>query len=182
MRWRSRIFPRTTRPGATSVFGWLRGDSSVHSRSPQDESLRSSDTKKGGGDGNSDRFERDRRPIDRVFQTFTDIEHGPAHVSGIKKLEMITPGPVHVGTRWLETREVMGHLDTAEMEITAFERNRMYTITHHKAGVRIDTKFWVEPSGDRTKVTWSSTSTREAFHRVCSRRLAGRLRARSKRC
>ena len=92
-------------------------------------------------------------PIDRVFQMFTDIEHGPDHVSGIKKLDMLTPGPVRVGTRWVETREVMGRLDTAEMEISAFERNRMYTITHHKAGVRIDTTFWFEPSGERTKVT-----------------------------
>jgi len=93
-------------------------------------------------------------PPERVFQTFTDIEHGAAHVSGIKKLEMMTPGPVHLGTRWLETREVLGRLDTAEMEITAFELNRMYTITHHKAGVRIDTTFRFEPSDDnRTKVT-----------------------------
>ena len=92
-------------------------------------------------------------PVERVFQTFSDIEHGPAHVTGIKKLEMMTAGPVHVGTRWLETREVMKNLDTAEMEITAFERNRMYTITHHKAGVRIDTTFWFEPSPRGTKVT-----------------------------
>jgi len=92
-------------------------------------------------------------PIDHVFGIFADIEHGPAHVSGIKKLEMMTPGPIHVGSRWLETREVMARLDTVEMEITAFERNRMYTITHHKAGVRIDTTFWFEPIGESTKVT-----------------------------
>jgi len=92
-------------------------------------------------------------PLERVFQTFTDIEHGPTRVSGIKNIQMMTPGPIHVGTRWLETREVLGRLDPAEMEITAFERNRMYTITHHKAGVRIDTTFWFEASGDRTKVT-----------------------------
>jgi carbon monoxide dehydrogenase subunit G len=92
-------------------------------------------------------------PLDRVFETFTDIEHGPAHVSGIKKLEMMSPGPVHIGTRWLETREILGRLDTVEMEITSFERNRMYTITHHKAGVRIDTTFKFEPAGDRTRVT-----------------------------
>jgi uncharacterized membrane protein len=92
-------------------------------------------------------------PVERVFQTFTDLEHGPTHVSGIKKLEVMTPGPIHVGTQWVETREVLGRLDTAEMEITAFERNRMYTITHRRAGVRIDTTFWFERSGDRTKVT-----------------------------
>ena len=92
-------------------------------------------------------------PPERVFARFTDIEHGPAHVSGIKKLEMLTTSGVGLGTRWRETREVLGRLDSAEMEITAFERNRMYTITHHKAGLRIDTTFWFEPVGTGTKVT-----------------------------
>jgi carbon monoxide dehydrogenase subunit G len=92
-------------------------------------------------------------PVEQVFQQFTDIEQGSANVSGIKKIEMLTPGKIHLGARWLETREVLGRLDSAEMEITAFERNRMYTITHHKAGVRIDTTFWFEPSGNGTKVS-----------------------------
>ena len=42
--------------------------------------------------------------------------------------------------------------DSAEMEVTSFERDKTYTITHHKAGVRIDTLFWFEPVGDQTKV------------------------------
>ncbi len=92
------------------------------------------------------------RPIEQVFALFSDIEHGPAHVSGIKKIEMLTPGGVRLGTRWRETREVLGLLDDAEMEITAFERNHMYTITHHKGGVRIDTTFWFEASDAGTNV------------------------------
>jgi carbon monoxide dehydrogenase subunit G len=92
-------------------------------------------------------------PLDQVFRLFTDIEHGSAHVSGIKKIEMLTPGRVGLGTRWRETREVLGRLDSAEMEITAFELNRTYTITHHKGGVRIDTTFWFEPAGADTKVS-----------------------------
>jgi uncharacterized membrane protein len=92
-------------------------------------------------------------PIDQVFQVFSDIEHGPERVSGIKKVEMLTPQSVHLGSRWRETREVLGRLDSAEMEITAFERNRMYTITHHKAGVRVDTTFWFEREGSGTKVS-----------------------------
>jgi uncharacterized protein YndB with AHSA1/START domain len=92
-------------------------------------------------------------PIGEVFDLFTDIEHGPEHVSGIKKTEMLTTGPIGLGARWLETRDILGRLDSAEMEITAFERNRMYTITHHKAGVRIDTTFRFEPLAGETKVT-----------------------------
>ena len=52
-------------------------------------------------------------PIDRVFQSFTDIESGTPHVSGIKKIELLTPGPFGLGTRWQETREVLGVTDSA---------------------------------------------------------------------
>jgi hypothetical protein len=92
-------------------------------------------------------------PIARVFQHFTDLEHGPAHVSGIKKLEMLTPGGFGLGTRWRETRDVLGVLDSADMEVTSFQHDRTYTISHSKGGVRIDTMFWFEPLGDGTKVS-----------------------------
>lgn len=92
-------------------------------------------------------------PVERVFQMFTDIEHDGKHVSGIKKIEILTTGRFSLGTRWLETREVLGRLDDAEMEVTAFELNRTYTITHHKAGVRIDAAFTFEPVADGTKVS-----------------------------
>ena len=92
-------------------------------------------------------------PVGRVFQLFTDVEHAPAHVSGIKRIEMLTPGHFKLGTRWRETRDIVGASDSAEMEVTSFERNRTYTITHHKAGVRMDTTFWFEPSGEGTQVS-----------------------------
>lgn len=92
-------------------------------------------------------------PLDSVFELFTDIEHGPRRVSGIKKVEMMTFGPLRLGSRWNETREVLGRLDDAEMEITAFERNHSYTITHHKGGVRIDTMFTFESIDTGTRVS-----------------------------
>jgi uncharacterized protein YndB with AHSA1/START domain len=52
-------------------------------------------------------------PVERVFQLFTDVEHGPAHVSGIKKIEMLTPGHFKLGTRWRETRDIVGTSDSA---------------------------------------------------------------------
>ena len=92
-------------------------------------------------------------PVDKVFSVFTDIEHGAQHVTGIREIEMLTPERFGLGTRWRETREVLGRLDEPEMEVTAYDRNRTYTITHHKAGVRIDTVFTFEKSGAGTKVT-----------------------------
>ena len=91
-------------------------------------------------------------PVERVIEVFTDLEHSAERVSNIQKIEVLTTGGFKLGTRWLETREVLGHSDSAEMEVTAFERNRTYTITHHKAGARIDAVFTFEPSGNGTKV------------------------------
>jgi len=92
-------------------------------------------------------------PVPRVFKYFTDIESGTPHVTGIKKIEMLTPGHFELGTRWRETRELLGVTDSAEMEVTSFERDKTYTITHHKGGVRIDTVFWFEAVKDGTKVS-----------------------------
>ena len=91
--------------------------------------------------------------VERIFALFTDIEHAAQHVSGIKKTEMLTTGPFSRGSRWLESREILGRVDTAEMEVTAFETNHTYTITHHKGGLRIDTTFSFEPIPGGTKVS-----------------------------
>ena len=91
-------------------------------------------------------------PVEKVFALFTDLEHATEHVSGIKKLEIMSTGPINLGTRWSETREVMGRLADADMEVTAFERNRGYTVTHHKGGVRIDTVFTFDAVPAGTKV------------------------------
>ena len=91
-------------------------------------------------------------PVERVFEVFTDLEHNAGRVSNIKEIEMMTTAGFQLGTRWLETREVLTQMDSAEMEVTAFERNRTYTITHHKAGTRIDTAFTFEPIDGGTHV------------------------------
>jgi uncharacterized protein YndB with AHSA1/START domain len=84
-------------------------------------------------------------PVERVFDVFTDIEHGAERVSSIERIELLTVGAFKLGTRWRETRRVLGALDSAEMEVTAFERNRSYTISHEKAGARIDAAFTFQP-------------------------------------
>lgn len=92
-------------------------------------------------------------PVEQVFAAFTDIEHSAQRVSGIKGVELLTTGAFSLGTRWRETREIMGRLDDADMEVTAFEKGRRYTITHYKGGVKIDTHFVFAADGDGTKVS-----------------------------
>ena len=91
--------------------------------------------------------------VEDIFPLFHRYRtRSPARVRR-QKTQLLTTGAFSRGTRWLETREVLGRLDTAEMEVTAFEANRTYTITHHKGGVRIDTVFTFEPISGGARVS-----------------------------
>lgn len=92
-------------------------------------------------------------PVDAVFAAFTDLEQNAGRVSGIKNVEVLSTGGFRLGARWRETREVMGRLDDAEMEVTAFDQGRGYTITHYKGGAKVDTVFTFTPDGEATNVT-----------------------------
>src|SRR3990170_7631472 len=92
-------------------------------------------------------------PVERVFDVFTDVEHRAEKVAGIKKIEMLTPGKFQLGTRWRETRHVMGTDVNEEMVVTAYERNRAYTVTVDAYGTRVDAVFSFEPTVEGTKVT-----------------------------
>lgn len=91
-------------------------------------------------------------PLTRVFDRFTDLEHAAEYVSGIVAVERFTEPPFGVGSRWRETRRILGRLDSADMEVTQFSRYRGYTISHEKAGLRIDTAFSFEAAGTGTLV------------------------------
>ena len=91
-------------------------------------------------------------PVEQVFDDFTDVEHVAGRVANIQKVEMLTVGGFRLHSRWLETRAVLGRQDTVEMEVTAFEQNRTYTITHHKGGARIDAVFTFVPVDGQTRV------------------------------
>lgn len=107
-------------------------------------------------------FTRIGAPLTRVFDLFTDLDSAAAYVSGIVSIERLTEGAFGVGARWRETRRVLGRVDSAEMEVTAFSRYRGYTISHHKAGLRIETVFGFDASdrGTLVAVEFSLDGTR----------------------
>ncbi len=53
---------------------------------------------------------------DRVFATITDIPNTPTVISAIASVALLTDGPVGPGTRWRETRRLLGHAATETLE------------------------------------------------------------------
>lgn len=92
-------------------------------------------------------------PVEKVFELFTDFKNCPTRIKAITKMEILTPGPVGVGTRFRETRVFLKHEATEEMEITAFEPNRSYTLGCNSCGAVYTTVHRFEPEGGGTLVT-----------------------------
>jgi ribosome-associated toxin RatA of RatAB toxin-antitoxin module len=91
-------------------------------------------------------------PPSQVFALFTDFEHAPDHVSGITRLEILTPGPMHIGTRLRETRKVGRHESTEELEVTAFEPGRHYDLRRRSGGTEYRSAFRFSPERTGTQI------------------------------
>lgn len=105
---------------------------------------------------------RVKAPISRVFQMMTDLESAPDRIPGIIRMEVLTDGPVGVGTRFRETR-IMFKRETSEvMEIVEFIPDQSYTVTAESCGCLYTTTFRFERadgvSENETDVTFEMTS------------------------
>ena len=89
---------------------------------------------------------------EEVFRIFSDIEHAGDRISAIKKIEMLTDGPVGTGTRFRETRIMFNKEATEELQITAMEPGKSYTIGCESCGCVYATTFRFTRNGTGTRV------------------------------
>lgn len=91
-------------------------------------------------------------PPARTFEVFTDVPRAAERVSAIRKVEMLTPSPVGVGTRWKETRLMFGREATETMWVSAYEPPRRAVMESDSCGARMTATFTFEPTATGTKV------------------------------
>lgn len=91
-------------------------------------------------------------PPQRVFAVFTDLARAAENMQGVKRLDVLTDGPIGKGTRFRETRVMFGREATEEMEITAFEPDQSYTVGCDAHGAHYVTRFDFHPDGEGTRV------------------------------
>ena len=91
-------------------------------------------------------------PVPAVFAAFTDFENAANRVTDIIRVEVLTPGPVGVGTRFKETRKMFGKETTETMTVTAFEPEKLIELSAGSCGAEFTTRFTFAPVGAGTAV------------------------------
>jgi hypothetical protein len=64
-----------------------------------------------------------RQPLTKVYPYLAEPRNRPTWQSTLRRVDMLTQGPLGCGTRWREKAVGFG---TSEMEIIAFEPNRVW--------------------------------------------------------
>lgn len=94
-----------------------------------------------------------------AFDTVSDFPNAAQFVDGIKEVEMLTDGPVAVGTKVKETRIMMGREASEVMEVTVMDRPSRFVVEAFSHGTEYVTSYEIEPEDDGSKVTLSFKAT-----------------------
>ncbi|MEM1060927.1 MAG: SRPBCC family protein [Planctomycetota bacterium] len=96
---------------------------------------------------------------DAVFAAVTDLDRVADFVPAVEKIERLTDGPVGVGTRFRETRQVFGRSATEEFTVVACEPPRTYAVAALSCGARYETTFTFADAGPDTAATTLTVRT-----------------------
>jgi len=96
--------------------------------------------------------ERIAAPPERVFVVASDFANAAKTIEGILRVEMLTPGPVGVGTRFRETRKMFGKEASEEMTVAELEPPRRYVLLAESHGARYRSELRFEPQDAGTEV------------------------------
>lgn len=92
-------------------------------------------------------------PPERVWQVITDLEAAPRTIPSISAVEPLTEGPYGVGTRWRETRTMMGRTETHELQVIEAVPQHRTVVTALTDGVEYTTTMQLSPDGAGTRLT-----------------------------
>jgi hypothetical protein len=91
---------------------------------------------------------RSSAPADRMWSVTSDFAHAADHIKAITKVEMLTPGPVGVGTRFREWRG----RHAVDMEIAAWSPPRGYSLRGYAMGTEFTSEIRCVPDGSGTRL------------------------------
>ncbi len=106
---------------------------------------------------------RIRATQQQVFDAISDLEHAADRITGIERVEVLTDGPMGVGTRWRETRVMFKKEHTEEMWVTEFDAPNGYRVNAESCGCLYDTAMTVTPDGEEIILEMSFTAKPRTF-------------------
>jgi uncharacterized protein YndB with AHSA1/START domain len=115
------------------------------------------------------------RPVDQVFGYLVDSRNLTAWQSNLISIQLLTEGPLRVGTRFREVRRLGRRESEIQGEVTAFEPNKRFetkTITEPHVTV----SYFFEPDNGGTRLHYKFVMHTSGFMRLLEPLIVGSVR------
>ncbi|MER6998674.1 SRPBCC family protein [Streptomyces sp. NPDC000410] len=89
-------------------------------------------------------------PAGPIWEALTDLKGTERVLRGVQRIEVLTNGGFDVGTRWRETRRMLGREATEELYVTASEPPERFVVEADNQGVHYVSEFVLLPAGPET--------------------------------
>jgi len=90
---------------------------------------------------------------EKVWSVITDIPGSAGTLSGVEAVQLLTDGPYGEGTRWKETRRMLGRTETVEMWVDQVDAPRSTVVKALQGGADYTTRFSLAPRDGGTDLT-----------------------------
>jgi len=90
---------------------------------------------------------------EKVWAVISDIPGSAATLSGVDAIQMLSEGTYGEGTRWKETRTMMGRQETVEMWVSQADPPRSTTVKALQGGADYTTRFTLAGRDGGTDLT-----------------------------
>ncbi len=96
---------------------------------------------------------------ERVFALLTDVERWPETMVAIERIDMLTEGPVDLGTRFRETRTMFGREAIEEMTVAEISPPQRFVLTATNRGTAYRAEHLLEAhdAGTRLRLIFDGT-------------------------
>ncbi|GAA1280711.1 SRPBCC family protein [Arthrobacter pascens] len=90
---------------------------------------------------------------EKVWAVISDIPGSAGTLSGVESVQMISEGPYGEGTRWKETRSMLGRRETVEMWVAQADPPHSTTVKALQGGADYTSRFTLAERGGGTDLT-----------------------------
>jgi hypothetical protein len=102
-------------------------------------------------------------PRDVVYRTLTDIAARPKFVSAVECVDLLSRGPIGIGTRFVEGRTVLGRGVAIEFTVGDYDPPGIFVLSAELAGVGFEVSCTLGYTGHETSITLELVGTPETL-------------------
>jgi carbon monoxide dehydrogenase subunit G len=113
------------------------------------------------------------RPTEEVFDFVADERNEPRYNPQMRRAELISDGPIGVGTRFQAEMVSMGRGVEMVIEFTGFERPRRLASSTHMSTMDVQYTLTFEPVPEGTRMRWSGDLEPRGMLKLLSPVVAG---------